>query len=65
MWDVLIITDRTIPVCVSDVALHDTEKVKTCLLIDIAIPDDLNLSKATKKLSRYKTWKSRSAGCEK
>ena len=38
VWDVPVITDRTILVSRPDAALHDTEKDKTCLLIDIAIP---------------------------
>jgi hypothetical protein len=59
MWDVPVITDRTILVNRPDIALHDTEKDKSCLLIDIAMPDDSDLNKATKKLSRYKNC----AGC--
>jgi hypothetical protein len=37
MWDVPVIIDRTILVNRPDIALHDTEKDKTCLLIDIAM----------------------------
>jgi hypothetical protein len=39
---------------------------KACLLIDTAIPDDSNINiKETEKLSKYKTWRSSSAGCGK
>jgi len=34
MWDVPVITDRTILVNRPDTALHDTEKDNTCLLTD-------------------------------
>jgi len=39
MWDVLVITDRREPANQPDAELHDKTE-KTCLLIDIALPDD-------------------------
>jgi hypothetical protein len=40
------------------------KKKKTCLLKDIAIPDDLHAhTKETKKLSKYKHLEIRSGGC--
>ena len=39
MWDVPVITDRTVPANRPDAGLHDKTE-KTCLLIDIALPDD-------------------------
>jgi len=54
MWDIPAITDRNIPENRSDVALHD-KKENTCLLIDIATPDDSNFNtKENEKLSKYK-----------
>jgi hypothetical protein len=54
MWDIPVITDRTIPVNRPDVALHD-KKENTCLLIDIAIPSYSNIdTKETIKLRKYK-----------
>ena len=54
MWDVLVTTDWTILANCSDIVQHD-KKGKTCLLIDIAIPDDSNINtKETEKLSKYK-----------
>jgi hypothetical protein len=49
MWDVPVITDRTVPANRPDTVglLHD-KKEKTCLLIDIALPEDSNVN--TKKL---------------
>jgi len=54
VWDVAVITDRTILANRPDVVLHDKTE-KTCLLIDVAISDDSNLNtKETEKLSKYK-----------
>jgi hypothetical protein len=54
MWEVPAVTDRTILANRLDIVLHDKEE-KTCLLIDIAIPDDWNFNtKETEKLSKYK-----------
>ena len=39
MWDVAAVTDRTILANRHDILLHDKEE-NTCLLIDVAIPDD-------------------------
>ena len=39
VWDVAAVTDRTILANRPDILLHDKEE-NTCLLIDIAIPDD-------------------------
>ena len=68
MMDVPVITDRTIQASRPDTVLHNT-KEKTCLLFNIAIPDDSKFNtKETEKLSRYKhlrievsrMWKARS-----
>jgi len=54
MWDVPVITDRTILANWPDTVLHD-KKEKTCLLLDIAVPDDSNINtRETEKLSKYK-----------
>jgi len=54
MWDVPVITDRTVPVNRPDTVLLDKTE-KTCLLIDIALPDDANVNtKETDELSKYK-----------
>jgi hypothetical protein len=54
MWDIPVITDRTILANRSDTVKHDTKK-KTCLLINIAISDDSNVNtKETEKLYKYK-----------
>jgi hypothetical protein len=39
MWEVPVITDRTIPADRPDILLHDKQE-KSCLIIDIAPPDD-------------------------
>jgi hypothetical protein len=43
MWYVPVIADRMILTNPSDIVLHD-KKEKICLLIDIAIPDDSNVT---------------------
>jgi hypothetical protein len=43
MKDVPVITDRTVPSNRPDRVLHD-KKEKTCLLIDITLPDDSNVN---------------------
>lgn len=54
MWDVPIITDRTILANRPDIVLHN-KKDRTCLLIDIAVPEDSNIMvKEAEKLSKYK-----------
>jgi hypothetical protein len=54
MWDVPAVTDRKILVKRPDTVLRDKEG-NTCLMIDIAIPDDSNFNtKETEKLSKYK-----------
>jgi len=51
MWDVPFTTDQTVPANGSDAMLHDKTE-KTCLLIDIALPDDPNVNtKETEELS--------------
>jgi hypothetical protein len=62
MWDIPVITDRTILANWPNVVLHD-KKEKTCLWIDIAIPDISNFNvNETGKLST-KTWRLNSVGC--
>jgi hypothetical protein len=52
MWDIPVITDRTILANRPDTVTHDT-KEKTCLLINIAISDDSNVNtKETEKLNK-------------
>jgi len=54
MWDVPAITDRTILANRADILLHD-KKEKTCLPIDIALPDVSKANtKETEKLNKYK-----------
>lgn len=54
MWDVPIVIHRTILANRPDIVLHD-KKEKTCLLIDIVVPDDTNfMLKETEKISKYK-----------
>jgi hypothetical protein len=54
MWDVTVITNRTILVNRPDTDTCD-KKEKTCPLIDIVMPDDSNVNtKEIEKLSRYK-----------
>jgi hypothetical protein len=53
MWDVPVITDRTILANWLDTVLRDKEK-KTCLLFDIAVRDESNgNTKEAKKLEVY------------
>jgi hypothetical protein len=54
MWDEPFVTDRKILTNRPDIVLHGKDE-KTCLLIDIAIPDDSNVkTKETEKLNKYK-----------
>lgn len=54
MWDYGIQTDRTIRANRPDIVFHNRE-AKTCLLIDVAIPDDHNIMiKEAEKISKYK-----------
>jgi len=54
MWDVPVITDRTVPANRPDTVLRDKTE-KTCLLIDITLPDDSNVSTVeTEELSNYR-----------
>lgn len=54
LWDVPIITDRTILANRPDIVLHDKQK-NECLLIDISVPDDANIIlKESEKISKYK-----------
>jgi len=54
MCDVPAVTDGTVVANRPDTVMHGKEK-KTCLLIDIALPDDPNIyTKETEKLSQYK-----------
>jgi hypothetical protein len=62
MWAIPVITDRTMLANQPDIVLHD-KKEETCLLIDIAIPDDSSINKKeTEKQSQYKDLEI-SAGC--
>lgn len=54
LWDVPIITDRTILANRPDLVFHD-KKNSICLLIDVSVPDDNNISaKEVEKISKYK-----------
>ena len=54
LWDYTIHTDRTIKANRPDIVIKD-HKQKKCLLIDMAVPADCNVSlKIFKKLSKYK-----------
>jgi len=52
MWDVPVVTDQTVLANQLNVVLQD-KKEKTCLLIDITIPDDSNVN--TKEAEKLKT----------
>jgi len=62
MWDVPVITDRTILANQPHTVLHNKEvKTHTDLY---SYTDDSNINtKKTEKQSKYKTWRLRSAGC--
>jgi hypothetical protein len=53
MWDVPVFTDQTTLENRPGIVLHDKKKDKTCLLIDIAIPDDSKVDTKTDKLWKY------------
>ena len=54
LWDMPIHTDRTIAANRLDIVLKN-KKDKTCLLIDMTTPLDINTSfKTTEKLTKYK-----------
>ena len=53
MWVLLVFTDQTILAHRSDTVRHD--KIKTCLLIDIATPHDSNVNtNEAEKINKYK-----------
>ena len=53
MWDAPVITERTIVLNLPGVVLHDKTEM-TCLLIDVAIPDDSDGNTTeTEQLSKY------------
>jgi len=65
MWDIPVITDRTILTDQPDIVLHN-KKQKTCLLIDVTIPVAQSLTqKKIKNKASTNTWRSNSAGCGK
>ena len=54
MWDLPIITDARVPHNQPDIIIHDRTK-KTCLIIDIAVPQEINVIKKTaEKIRKYK-----------
>ncbi|KAJ8024707.1 hypothetical protein HOLleu_34687 [Holothuria leucospilota] len=54
LWDMPVHTDREIKANRPDIVVKDF-KEKKCLLIDVAVPSDKNISiKTTEKLSKYK-----------
>ena len=54
MWDSPVVTDRTITVNRPDLVIHNKKK-KTCLLIDVSVPDDGNvMMKEAEKILKYK-----------
>ena len=72
MWDVPVITERTIIANRPDAVLRGKTE-STCLMIDIATPDDSNFNtKETEKLSKHKDleievsvmWKVRTKLCQ-
>ena len=65
MWDVPVFADQTTLANRSGVVLKDKKKDKTCLLIDIAIPNDSKVKTKTESYAITKIWRSKSAGCGK
>jgi len=54
MWDLPVISRRTVLPNRPDILMHD-KREKTCLLIDITLPVDSNVNtKETEKLRKYK-----------
>ena len=54
LWDFTIHTDRTIKANRPDIIIKD-HKEKTCMLIDMSIPSDANISsKEFEKIAKYK-----------
>ena len=54
LWNQQVHTDRTIPNNKPDIIIRDNEK-RTCMLIDVAIPGDRNVSKKeAEKILKYK-----------
>jgi hypothetical protein len=54
LWNQQVQTDRTIPNNKPDIIKRDNEK-RTCMLIDVAIPGDRNVSKKeAEKILKYK-----------
>ena len=54
MYDLAIQTDRAIGANRPDIVYYN-KKDRQCLLIDVAIPDDINIStKLVEKISKYK-----------
>jgi hypothetical protein len=54
LWNQQVQTNRTTPNNKPDVKIRDNEK-RTCMLIDVAIPGDINvIKKEVKKILKYK-----------
>ena len=54
LWDYAIITDRKILANRPEFVIHD-RKSKTCMLIDVSVPDDKNIVlKEAAKINEYK-----------
>ena len=54
MWDMQILTDARLSHNRPDIVVHNREK-KTCLMIDVAVPQDRNVIKTTaEKIRRYR-----------
>jgi hypothetical protein len=54
LWNQQVQTDRAIPNNKPDIIIRDNEK-RTCMLIDVAIPGDINvIKKEAEKILKYK-----------
>ena len=49
IWDLQVVTGRKVLASRPNIELHD-KKEKTCLLIDMAIPDDSNINIKKRKI---------------
>lgn len=62
-WDISIIIDKKVKCNKPDIIIHNT-KDKTCMIIDIAIPNCLNIiSKTAEKITKYQEFEIKLKKC--